>query len=64
MAEIQQEASDAVKFAKQAGAWERKATAATKQIGVIMEAAKRAGELAETEKREADAAEQEAELQK
>ena len=42
MAEIQQEASNAAKFAKQAAEWERKSTAATKQIGMIMEAAKRA----------------------
>lgn len=62
MAEIQQEASNAVKLAKQAAEWERKATAATKQIGIIMEAAKQAGELAEAAKREADAAEMEAEL--
>ena len=62
VAEIQQEASNAAKFAKQAAEWERKATAATKQIGMIMEAAKRAGKLAEAAKREPDAAEKEAEL--
>ena len=32
--EIQQEASNAVRLAKQAAEWERKATAATKQIGM------------------------------
>ena len=47
VAEIQQEASNGVKFAKQAAEWERKATTATKQFGIIMEAAKQAEELAE-----------------
>ena len=47
MAGIQEEASNALKFAKQAEGWEVQATAAAKQICMIVEAAKQARELAE-----------------
>lgn len=62
MAGIQEEASNALKFAKQAEGWELQATAAAKQICMIVEAAKQARELAEKMRKEAHEAEKEAEF--